>query len=69
MRGVDLGPQAGRGFSRGQLRRDILKEGIELQEMLMAEVSQRLGEDRSREGMGARGVGNQRKISEIEIIF
>ncbi|CAD6240160.1 unnamed protein product [Miscanthus lutarioriparius] len=37
LRGVDLGPQAGRGFSRGQLRGEILKEGIELQEMIMAE--------------------------------
>jgi hypothetical protein len=42
---------------------EILKEGIELQEMLMAEVSQRLGEGRSREGRGPGGLEAKGKLA------
>lgn len=69
MRGVDLGPQVGRGFGRGQLGRRDLERGNRASGDAYGRSQPMTRGGQEQRGPGARGVGSQRKISEIETIF
>lgn len=69
LRGVDLGPQVGRGFGRGQLGRRDLERGNRASGDAYGRSQPTTRGGQEQRGPRAQGVGSQRKISEIETIF